>query len=108
MAIDTSTFTSGTKTKKGAIRNPKQFWKAWKDNFPDGLSSDNVEQISNGRSPVIDNTWIKHFPEHDKFEGEKLIHHHLDHGKMAIPLPKSVHGTQPGWGIWHPEHAGKN
>ncbi len=37
---------------------------------------------------------------------KSLIHHHLDYGPSAIPIPKSVHGSQPGWGIWHYLHSG--
>jgi filamentous hemagglutinin len=56
---------------------------------------------------VVDQHWVDKFPEHQSFLDETIIHHHLDYGKNAIPLPSSVHSKQPGWGIWHPEHSGQ-
>jgi len=106
MAIDTSTFTSGEATLNGGIRNSKQFWRRWSDTYGDTLSPANRADVADGLSPVVDDAWIKHFPEHAPFKGETLIHHHLDYGRPAIPVPKTVHGQQPGWGIWHPLHAG--
>lgn len=107
MAIDTATFTSGTKTLNGGTRNARQFWSQWSDAFPETLSDANVARVRMGQSPVVDDTWIREFPEHADYSGETLIHHHLDYGADAIPLPGSVHSQQPGWGIWHPSHAGQ-
>ncbi len=106
MAIDTSKFASGEATLKGGIRNPKAFWKQWAETYGDTLSPANKAAIKAGRSPVVDEQWIKTFPEHAPYKGETIIHHHLDYGPNAIPLPETVHSKQPGWGIWHPEHAG--
>jgi hypothetical protein len=106
MAIETSTFTSGEATLNGGIRNPKQFWRQWSGAYGDTLSPANQAAVKALRSPVVDDAWIKQFPEHAPYQGETLIHHHLDYGRQAIPLPETVHGQQPGWGIWHPLHAG--
>lgn len=105
MAVDTSGF-AGEATLKGGVRNPKSFWHEWSKGYGDTLSDANKAAIKAGRSPVVDDKWIQHFPEHAPYKGETLIHHHLDYGPKAIPLPDSVHSKQPGWGIWHPEHAG--
>jgi hypothetical protein len=101
MAIDTTRFTSGDKTANGGIRNARQFWKEWAGTYRDSLSKENLTQIELGRSPRVDATWTKAFPEHQAFTGETLIHHHLDKGPQAVPIPFSVHALQPGWGIWH-------
>lgn len=37
MGIDTTTFTSGTATAKGGIRNSRQFWNAWADEYSSTL-----------------------------------------------------------------------
>lgn len=108
MAIDSSTFTSGETTMAGGIRNSKQFWNQWLNQYPDTLSPANVDLINSRLSPVVDETWVNNFPEHTGYEGDTLIHHHLDYGPNAIPLPSPVHSQQPGWGIWHPAHAGGN
>jgi hypothetical protein len=107
MAIDTSGFTSGSGTMNGGVRNARQFWKQWQSTYTATLSDDNLSRIKLRGSPVIDDVWASHFPEHAGYEGEILIHHHLDYGPLAIPLPGSVHGEQPGWGVWHPDHKGK-
>ena len=106
MAIDTSKFKTGEATLHGGLRNPKAFWKEWANTYGDTLSPENQAAVKAGRSPIVDDTWIRHFPEHAPYKGETLIHHHLDYGPMAIPLPETVHSKQPGWGIWHPEHSG--
>jgi hypothetical protein len=38
-------------------------------------------------TPKVDDTWIKHFPEHKDFKWQKLEHHHVDEGQFAVPLP---------------------
>jgi len=102
MAIDTSTFTSGEITMNGGIRNSQQFWNNWANTYPETLSDANLANIQEeGLSPVVDNQWIQYFPEHSDYMDETLIHHHLDYGPQAIPLPQTVHSLQPGWGIWH-------
>jgi filamentous hemagglutinin len=101
MAIDTSAFTSGEATMNGGIRNSQQFWNAWSETYGDTLSEANLSRISVGRSPVVDEQWIQSFPEQSGYMDETLVHHHLDYGPQAIPLPQSVHSLQPGWSIWH-------
>jgi hypothetical protein len=101
MAIDTSMFTSGAPTSGGGIRNPVQFWSEWSAVYGDTLSTTNRTLISEGLSPVVDGVWTRQFPEHAPYLDEILIHHHLDYGPNAIPLPESVHAQQPGWSIWH-------
>ncbi len=101
MAIDTSQFSSGTPTSNGGIRNRTAFWKQWANQYPDTMSDNNLQMIKNG-SPVVDDIWLQTFPEHAPYAGETLVHHHLDYGPMAIPLPFSVHSLVPGFKIWHP------
>ncbi|MBX8561206.1 DUF637 domain-containing protein, partial [Pseudomonas cichorii] len=107
MAIDSSIFTSGSQTLGGGVRNSRQFWNAWKNSYGDTLSQENISRIEAKQSPIIDKHWVEKFPEHKDYLGETIVHHHLDYGKNAIPLPSSVHAKQPGWGIWHQEHSGQ-
>lgn len=108
MAVDTSVFTSGRTTMRGGIRESRQFWKAWAGLFPDTLSLANSVRINSRRAPIVDPKWVETFPEHAGYPDDVLIHHHLDYGPNAIPIPNILHGEQPGWGEWHSEHSGRS
>ncbi|TQI80069.1 HNH/endonuclease VII toxin of polymorphic toxin system [Serratia fonticola] len=99
-SIDTRTFNSGVATSKGGIRNSQEFWQQWTKLQPDSLSKSNLYRIQElGLSPKIDNTWIKAFPEHVNYKGDTIIHHHVDFGPYAIPVPGSTHVGSGG--VWH-------
>lgn len=98
-SIDTTTFDGGTPTAKRGLRDNKQFWKKWENLNPSSISNNNRWKIEHGLSPKIDDEWIKEFPEHGGYKGEKLIHHHVDQGKYAIPISESTHVGSGG--VWH-------
>jgi hypothetical protein len=103
IAIDTSNFSSGVLTKNGGIRNPELFWKEWANKYPETLSETNMANITGTqfKAPVVDSVWIESFPEHTNFIGNTLVHHHLNYGNLAYPLPQTIHNYSPGFGIWH-------
>ncbi|WP_229803656.1 hypothetical protein, partial [Litchfieldella qijiaojingensis] len=101
-SVDTSTFASGATTANGGIRNSRAFWNAWAEKPNAALSQSNKDLIASGRSPKVDNDWIRAFPEHAPYKDQTLVHHHMDYGKHAIPLPSQVHANSPGFGVWHP------
>jgi hypothetical protein len=101
MAIDTSSFTEGVRTVRGGVRSAPEFWAEWRARYSSTLSDANLGSIEQRRSPVVDDQWIRAFPEHEAYRGEVLIHHHLDQGPLAIPLPDSLHRRNPGASIWH-------
>lgn len=98
-SIDTSTFSEGDKTANGGIRNNAEFWNQWTKLHPDSISASNSFRIQElGLSPKIDQTWLGSFPEHAGNVGETLIHHHVNQGPIAIPVPASTHvGFGPPW-----------
>ncbi|MDL2186598.1 RHS repeat-associated core domain-containing protein [Pseudomonas sp. ChxA] len=99
-SIDTRTFTSGTKTSNGGIRNNREFWQQWRNLQPESLSKSNQYRINElGIAPKIDNIWIKNFPEHAKYKGDNLVHHHVNFGQYAIPVPSKTHVGSGG--PWH-------
>jgi len=102
-SVDTHTFTTGELTSGGGIRNAQEFWQQWRDLQPESLSANNKYLIENFEkfktSPRIDETWIKVFPEHAAFKGETILHHHVDFGRYAIPVPQSTHVGSGG--VWH-------
>jgi hypothetical protein len=56
----------------------------------------------------VDQQWIKHFPEHQGYFGDKLIHHHIDHGNLTTALPKQLHESRPGRSYFHTNLGGNN
>ena len=64
------------------------------------LSEGNLAAILERDAPTVDAHWIKQFPEHQKFLGQKLEHHHLDHLHMAYPLPEKLHRGAGNLKIW--------
>jgi hypothetical protein len=68
------------------------------------LSTENVKLMHSGPhfvSPKVDQQWILHFPEHQTYLGDKLIHHHIEHGNLTTALPKKLHETQPARSYFH-------
>ena len=101
-SIDTSTFTGSDLTSGGGIRNSKQFWKDWANKPNNGLSEDNLNRIIVRKSPIIDDEWLRVFPEHRDFVGEIIEHHHVEQGRYAIPLPETLHRGAGNTQWWHP------
>ncbi|GEM_PF-5171885 len=104
--VDTTQFTSGTATANGGIRNAKAYWDQLLQDHPEYFSPDNIARIQAGRSPVIDDQWLQYHPDQTYYNGQTLIHHHLDEGPTAVPLPSAMHSRQPWWGYWHPGRGG--
>ena len=81
-------------------KNSKEFWNEWTKLNPNSISSTNKFRIEKlGLSPKRDKTWIKEFPEHSQYLDDTLIHHHVDFGRYAIPVPGKTHVGSGG--IWH-------
>lgn len=98
LSIDCSAFKitpSTPLTKLGVPRDSVQFWKHFREKydtvFPEIWSETNLNYLRSGRSPAVDDAWLKYFPEHGKYGGKTLEHHHINHGNIAIPLPKPMH-----------------
>ncbi|HEX5444529.1 MAG TPA: hypothetical protein VFW87_11890 [Pirellulales bacterium] len=75
----------------GFARNAGWYWRQMLRKWPELFSDANKTSIRRGRAPVIDDTWLEHNPMHQPFKGDKLIHHHIDQGKMASALPEPYH-----------------
>lgn len=98
-SVDTRAFTSGTATQAGGVRNSRQFWNEWQKLNPQSISPENAKLIKKGLAPKIDDTWVQVFPEQAPYMHEKLLHHHVNHGRYAIPVPESTHVGSGG--AWH-------
>lgn len=58
---------------------------------PEFFSEANIERIENGLVPVVDDDFIKYFPQYKDCKGDKLIHHHIGGGGQAAAVPQSLH-----------------
>ncbi len=75
----------------GHPRNGAWFWRQMLDKYPEMFSSDNVQKIRTRGTPTVDDQWIKYNKTHADYKGGKLIHHHIDQGKMATGIPEAAH-----------------
>jgi len=109
MHIDSRDFTSATSiTAEGAQRNKNQFWEMWAQKYPETLSADNLLAITSRNSPRVDAQWIQHFPEHQRYLSDKLIHHHIEHGHLTTALPYGIHTKKPGNSMFHTNLGGNS
>lgn len=91
---------SSPRTALGHKRNGPWFWKEQVKKHPEMFSEKNKAKIKKRQAPIIDETWIKHNNNHQGFKGDKLVHHHIDQGNIAVGLPEKVHKS---WNkILHP------
>ena len=95
---------SSSVNAKGFYRNSVWFWKQMLAKYPDFFSSYNVDLITDNKSPIVDEQWVKYHKSHGKFMYETLDHHHIDQGRFATGIPKSVH--QSFSKLLHPRQGG--
>jgi hypothetical protein len=75
----------------GFQRNGPWFWRQLRDQKPELFSPENLRRIKNREAPIIDETWLKYNPHHADYIGNRLVHHHIDQGRMASGLPEAIH-----------------
>jgi len=81
----------GRTNAAGHPRNGPWFWRKMLEQHPEMFSKENVASIRRNRSPVVDGKWVEYNPTHADYKGGKLIHHHIDQGKMATGIPETAH-----------------
>ncbi|WP_342602828.1 T7SS effector LXG polymorphic toxin [Peribacillus sp. FSL E2-0159] len=94
---------SGTNAA-GWERSASKHFNELLDNHPEFFSEANVERIENGLVPVVDDDFIKHFPQYRDTKGDKLIHHHIGGGGQAAAVPQSLHKGFGGIHNFEKEH----
>jgi hypothetical protein len=75
----------------GFLRNGPWFWRQLRDQKPEMFSPENLRRIKNREAPIVDETWLKYNQQHASYLDDKLIHHHIDQGRMASGLPETIH-----------------
>ncbi|PFK43616.1 hypothetical protein COI93_09870 [Bacillus cereus] len=88
---------SGTNAA-GWERNAKKFFNTLLKSNPEFWSAENTALIKRGRVPIVDEQFIKHFPQYKEYIKDPMRHHHIGEGGQAVALPKSLH---PGYGGIH-------
>ncbi|WEF33957.1 DUF6861 domain-containing protein [Pseudoduganella chitinolytica] len=83
-------------TRSGVTRTNAADWRALRDHWEDVgygeiLSNDNLTAIAKGRTPRVDETWVRAFPEDAGLMGEKISMHHIGSTPVTVPLPATHH-----------------
>jgi hypothetical protein len=92
VAVDMRAAPAGSATNAaGFARNGPWFWRQLLRERPEMFDAVNAARIRAGRAPIVNERWLQYNPMHKPFEGAKLIHHHVDQGPVATPLPEPVH-----------------
>lgn len=83
-------------TQLGIKRKNPADWRATRDlwdrvGYSDILSDANRTAIARGRSPIVDEAWIRYFPEDAGLLGEQIRMHHIGGSPITIPLPVTRH-----------------
>ena len=83
---------------QGWKRDSKYFFKQLQTSQPEIFSKTNTAMIKKGQAPIVDDQFIKYFPQYKDYIDEDLKHHHIGGGGQAMPIPDTLH---PGYGGIH-------
>jgi hypothetical protein len=88
--------TAPNTTRLGITRNNPADWRATRDlwdntGYGDILSDANRAAIARGRTPVVDSSWVRNFPEDAGLLGERIPMHHIQGTPITVPLPATRH-----------------
>jgi hypothetical protein len=75
----------------GHKRNGRWFWNEMLWLHPEFFSEDNRKYIEARFAPMVDKQWLEYHEAHEMFEGDLLVHHHVDRGPMAAGVPEELH-----------------
>lgn len=88
--------TTPNTTRLRITRNNLADWRATRDlwdntGYGDILSDANRAAIARGRTPVVDSSWVRNFPEDAGLLGERIPMHHIQGTPITVPLPATRH-----------------
>ncbi|MFB3815386.1 MAG: hypothetical protein ACE14L_14875 [Terriglobales bacterium] len=83
--------TNSPQTATGIQRNRRWFWQRFSQVHPEVLSDENHKRIARGVSPRVDRQWLGYFADHTPYKGQTLVHHHIENGPEAAPIPHGLH-----------------
>jgi hypothetical protein len=79
------------RTEDGYQRNSQWFWEQLLQRHPELFDEENRKLIKEMRPPIVNDRWLKYFPKHAGYRRQKLRHHHLGRGPLAVPIPEKAH-----------------
>jgi len=85
----------------GYLRDANYFGKEFLKKYPEMLSEENKARILAGKSPIVDEVWLKYHPNQKAFLGERLEHHHINNVGEAAYVPQSLHRGKVNKDILH-------
>lgn len=90
--VPTASVVTAGATRTGVVRTNAADWRALRDNWDDLgygqiLSTENRTAIAKGRTPKVDEVWVKVFPEDAGLIGERISMHHVQGSPLTVPLP---------------------
>ena len=85
----------------GEKRNHAWYWAQVLKNSPEMFDKENIAKIKQGKAPFVNEKWIEHNKSHAKWRGQKLEHHHKNHGKNAFALPWKAHRGKGNYKLFH-------
>ncbi len=86
----------GNTTRQGITRDNPADWRATRDLWDrlgngEILSPANRDAIAQGRTPQVDDAWVRFFPEDAGLMGELISPHHIQGFPITVPLPATRH-----------------
>jgi len=78
-----------TRTNPKAWRSTRNLWD--EVGYGSILSEANRSAIAAGRTPVVDEAWVRYFPEDAGLLGELIPQHHIGGTPFTVPMPATRH-----------------
>lgn len=99
--LDNTRWVYTTTNALGEKRNLVYYWNNQLEKNPHYFSKKNVGLIRSGKAPIADPKWINYHESHANWIGQKLEHHHENHGSIAKALPEKAHRGKGNFNLWH-------
>lgn len=81
----------GSTNAVGWERNAGKHFNELLEKNPEYWSEVNATRIEDGLVPIVDEQFVKYFPQYRNRIGDKLIHHHIGGGSQAAAVPETLH-----------------
>jgi hypothetical protein len=76
---------------QGWERSGKYFFKELLEKHPEFFNKSNTARIKAGDAPIVNEHFLKFFPQYKAYLNETLVHHHIGGDGQAVAVPESMH-----------------